>query len=376
MKFISNKYSTFLVALICFVGLATPALARPAFLEVFTSTYKQYEAALSERSCANCHVSTTNFKLNPYGKQIAQAFLDAGEKKLTPAILQKVETLDANGDGISNLDEIKAGKSPGEARPVATPSAAKEEVKTAEAPPDKPAATGVRKTETINPPQKTDTRGKPPVSPSSKPVGSLPIAAKSSASTSVPSTAPKSDAAKTVAQDKARPAAVITKSGGPKIEPASAITNTTAASAQPPAAEEQKPVVPKNAYHPAIVHFPIALFIAGLLLDFAGIVGRRESLLLAGWYNLILAALSSVTAIITGIGAMLFQKLPFSGLIPQHMLSAVVGALVMWMMVALRVRQHSAMTKPVRVLYFVLAVAGLALISYSGHLGGQYVYGE
>ena len=46
------------------------------------------------------------------------------------------------------------------------------------------------------------------------------------------------------------------------------------------------------------------------------------------------------------------------------------------MMVALRVHRHSEMGKPVRMLYYILAVAGLVLIFYSGHLGGQYVYGE
>lgn len=151
-----------------------------------------------------------------------------------------------------------------------------------------------------------------------------------------------------------------------------------AAPATQPAPAEAKPkqFPPKNGYHPAIVHFPIGLFLAGLLLDFIGMVKNQKALLLAGWYNLVLAAASTIFAALSGVLAMSLMKLPYKGLIFDHMIYAVGASVIMWLMVALRVHRHEKMNVPIRVLYYALAVAGLITISYAGHLGGVFVYGE
>ena len=124
------------------------------------------------------------------------------------------------------------------------------------------------------------------------------------------------------------------------------------------------------------MHFPIGLFLAGLLLDFIGMVKNQKALLLAGWYNLVLAAASTIFAALSGVLAMSLMKLPYKGLIFEHMLYAVGASVIMWLMVALRVHRHEKMNVPVRLLYYALAVAGLVTISYAGHLGGVFVYGE
>src|SRR5262245_58221147 len=100
-----------LAAAILYSMLNTTAVfAKPAYQATFVSKYQSMSETVTERSCANCHMSSTDFKLNLYGKQIAQVMIEAGEKKLTPEMLAKVETLDANDNGVSNLEEIKAGK--------------------------------------------------------------------------------------------------------------------------------------------------------------------------------------------------------------------------------------------------------------------------
>src|SRR6185436_3079622 len=123
--------------------------------------------------------------------------------------------------------------------------------------------------------------------------------------------------------------------------PAPSASQSEPAKSEPPATAshepEAKPILPANRYHPAIVHFPIALFIGGLLFDLIGTITKRDGLLFAGWYNLVLAAISSVVGVISGFAAMIAMKLPFTGLIPQHMLFAILGAFIMWMMVSLRV---------------------------------------
>lgn len=147
-------------------------------------------------------------------------------------------------------------------------------------------------------------------------------------------------------------------------------------STQAPAPKKKAKFPPKNAYHPAIVHFPIALFIAGLLLDFFGMIRKDKTLLFAGWLNLVMAAVTAIGGILSGVAAMALMKLPYRGLIFDHMLYAVGSAALMFIMVAMRLHRHEKMNLPARVVYYALATACFLTISWAGHLGGVFVYGE
>lgn len=146
--------------------------------------------------------------------------------------------------------------------------------------------------------------------------------------------------------------------------------------AKEPAAKKPPPFLPKNAYHPAIVHFPIALFIGGLILDFLGMLRKDKTQLHAGWYCIVMAAVASVGAILSGVAAMALLKLPYRGLIFEHLAYAIGSAVIMWILVALRVDRHDQMNVRLRSVYYVLAAACLLLISWAGHLGGVFVYGD
>ncbi|HZT44371.1 MAG TPA: DUF2231 domain-containing protein [Chthonomonadaceae bacterium] len=257
--------------LLCALSLTT-VQAKPEYLDVLVQTYKPYSKALEDRSCANCHVSNSDFTRNPYGKQVAIAMEQAGTKDLTPAVLQSIENTDIFGDGSAVIAKIKAGAAPGAPTPGAK-----------------------------------------------------------------------------------------VKSGG---------TNGTAVS------EQKKPWFPSYAYHPAIVHFPIALFVGGLALDFVGMIRKKRSLLLAGWFNLVLAAATAVVGLITGYTALVLMHVPFKGIIRQHIITAIASSIIIWILVALRVHRHERMSVPIRIVYYILAAAGLLLISYAGHVGGMFVYGE
>ncbi|HWP30444.1 MAG TPA: DUF2231 domain-containing protein [Fimbriimonadales bacterium] len=244
---------------------ASDVKASSEFLDTFLKNYKLSESSkLAEHSCGICHVSDSDFTMNPYGKQLREKMAAAGADRVTEEILKEVENLDADGDGVSNLEAITSDKLPGGEGKVAAP--------------------------TVKPPP--------------------------------------------------------------------------------------KPLIPKNAFHPAVVHFPIALFLAALVLDLYGLIRKDKTFLFAGWYNLLFAAISAVVASLTGVAAGVMLRVPLRGLIAQHMAYALAAAFVMWMMVALRVHRHQKMNVPLRVLYFALAVVGLVTLVWAGHLGGVYVYGE
>lgn len=342
-----NKRTTIYATGLLF-ALPLIALAKGEFLDTFISNYKISDSSkLAEKSCGICHVSEEDYSFNAYGKQLAVALLNSGAKELTPSIIRKVESKDADGDGFSNGDELKAGHDPADKN-------------------DKPAGEPTPKSEPAKPKPPvaaTDTKAKPTTDTSTKTTD-----AKTAATTDVkkpePGTTKEDEAAK-------KPDQQTEEENG-----ASELKDEGEETAATPEETKPKSFIPKNGYHPAIVHFPIALFVAGLLLDLFGLITRKKELLLAGWYNLILAALTSIAGIVTGYLAMVLTKVPFKGVIQQHFLLAVVASFIMWMMVTLRVHRHEEMNVPMRAIYWLLALAGFALISWAGHLGGVYVYGE
>lgn len=144
----------------------------------------------------------------------------------------------------------------------------------------------------------------------------------------------------------------------------------------PPKEKKKSSFPPKNGFHPAIVHFPIGLFIGGLILDLIGLVKGEKSMLLAGWYNIVLAAVTAMGGIASGVLAMTLMKLPYKGLIFNHLGYAVGATVIMWIMVAMRLHRHEKMNVGMRAIYYVLAAGCLFMISWAGHLGGVFVYGE
>lgn len=248
---------------------AAVAMATGDFYDAFVAHYKVPESsALAAKSCAVCHVSDSDFAMNPYGDSIKAKLKAEGKEAVDGAILASIEADDSDGDGNDNKTEIAANTLPGDPK-----SGAKEGVVVKEKP------------------------------------------------------------------------------------------------------KEPESMIPKNAFHPAIVHFPIALFIAGLVLDALGMFKNDKTLLLAGWYNLIFAALTAFGGIASGAMAMIFKGYPFAGTMQNHIILAIVSTVLMWAMVSMRVHKHEEMKLSARVVYYLLATAAFILISWAGHAGGDLVYG-
>lgn len=84
------------------------------YVPVFEAKYKVSKtSALRKADCMVCHISQDGEKVNPYGKDLRKAMKSAGVRKLTAEILSKVEQADSDEDGMKNVDEIKADRSPG-----------------------------------------------------------------------------------------------------------------------------------------------------------------------------------------------------------------------------------------------------------------------
>jgi hypothetical protein len=100
------------VAIFFLVG-STAVLATMDNLKAFNEKYPDAKAKLGK--CTTCHMKPLPKKgdseLNPYGKDV-KTTLDPKDPKKAPDFA-KIEQKDSDGDGVKNVDEIKAGTNPG-----------------------------------------------------------------------------------------------------------------------------------------------------------------------------------------------------------------------------------------------------------------------
>jgi uncharacterized membrane protein len=89
----------------------------------------------------------------------------------------------------------------------------------------------------------------------------------------------------------------------------------------------------KHAQHIVLIHFPIALFIAGVAFDLIALITKRRSFADAAYYNLMLAAISTIPVLATGVLAWQFalegQKL--KGILLLHLVLACASTVMIWL---------------------------------------------
>ena len=128
----------------------------------------------------------------------------------------------------------------------------------------------------------------------------------------------------------------------------------------------------KHAQHVVLIHFPIALFLAGIALDVAASWTRRRDLAMAAYYNLAFAALSALPAAATGLLAWQWELegRRLKGILLLHLLSGCASALLIvaaWW-IHRRVRSHPEQS--LSGFRWPLEVIAVMLVTLTGHLGG------
>ena len=128
--------------------------------------------------------------------------------------------------------------------------------------------------------------------------------------------------------------------------------------------------------HSMTVHFPIALSAAALLFVVLALWRRSEALEQVAFYNMALAAASTVVAALTGMRDNLAR---FDGLAPYvnvKLFLAVSLFVLTTVTVVGRWRKHGILWSPsTRVLYLAGFVGSFALAAVLGFLGGSILYG-
>jgi uncharacterized membrane protein len=128
----------------------------------------------------------------------------------------------------------------------------------------------------------------------------------------------------------------------------------------------------KHAQHVVLIHFPIALFIIGVLFDFLGQWKKQRLLAAAAYYNMLVAAIATIPVVVTGILAWQFalegQRL--KGILLQHLVLGCVSTVLIWLVfwIHARARRNNGEALPA----YRLPIEALAvvIVTLTGHLGG------
>ena len=135
---------------------------------------------------------------------------------------------------------------------------------------------------------------------------------------------------------------------------------------------DPKPVfLAKHAQHVVLIHFPIALFITAVAFDLIAQWTKRCGPADAAYYNLLVAAISTVPVLATGLLAWQFQLegQKLKGILLLHLVLACVSTGMIWTVwwVHFRARRRAEGLPNYRL---ALEVLGVVLIALTGHLGG------
>jgi uncharacterized membrane protein len=130
-------------------------------------------------------------------------------------------------------------------------------------------------------------------------------------------------------------------------------------------------ILAKHAQHVVLIHFPIALFISAVGFDLLAQWKKSRSLADAAYYNLLVAAISTVPVLASGLLAWQFQLegQKLKGILLQHLVLACASSATIWLVwwVHFRGRRRTAVLPSYRV---ALEFLGVALVALTGHLGG------
>jgi uncharacterized membrane protein len=176
------------------------------------------------------------------------------------------------------------------------------------------------------------------------------------------------------ADPKSKPAGTPQPAAG-TAEPA-APAAAEASPAEEKGTEWTRALRPANAFHPILVHFPIALFFVSLLFDALGAWRKDPALHIAGFYNMAFAMLSALASLLTGYIAMLRLHFPFEGGTKNHIILAIITTVLMAILYGIRVKRHEKMGNVARAVYLVVGLIGVVTLALVGHYGGEMVYGS
>ena len=131
-------------------------------------------------------------------------------------------------------------------------------------------------------------------------------------------------------------------------------------------------VFAKHAQHVVLIHFPIALFIIGVLFDFLAQWKKQRLLAAAAYYNLLVAAIATIPVLVTGLLAWQWelegQKL--EGILLMHLVMGCVSSVLIWVVWFIHRRTQRNQERVLPGYRLPIEAVAVVIVALTGHLGG------
>jgi uncharacterized membrane protein len=128
----------------------------------------------------------------------------------------------------------------------------------------------------------------------------------------------------------------------------------------------------KHAQHVVLIHFPIALFLTAVAFDFLAHRTSNRALAAAAYFNLLVAAISTVPVVATGFLAWqwaLEGQKP-RGILLLHLILGCISSGLIWLAFWIHRRGRRLPDKPLPRYRLPIELLAVLIVGLTGHLGG------
>ncbi len=131
-------------------------------------------------------------------------------------------------------------------------------------------------------------------------------------------------------------------------------------------------ILAKHAQHVVLIHFPIALFIAAVAFDYLAQWRKNQALAAAAYFNLLLAAISTVPVVASGLVAWQWalegQKI--KGILLMHLVLGCISSVLIWLVFWVHWRARRLPQRSLPKYRLPIEVLAVLIVGLTGHLGG------
>ena len=136
--------------------------------------------------------------------------------------------------------------------------------------------------------------------------------------------------------------------------------------------ELKSALLARHAQHVVLVHFPIALFLVGVGFDFFNQWKRKPTLTTVAYYDLLIAAVSSIPVIGTGLLAWRWQLegQRLKGALLLHLVMGLFSGAMIWLVWNIHFRARKNPRNDLPIYRLPIEAVAAVVIAMTAHLGG------